>query len=325
MSRDRPRTILVVGVPRSGSTWVARTLAAGDGAIYLHEPDGHARSVAAVGAKFGLGQMPVVADTEALPPRLARLWSRVMSDASAAPRPSPAARVLTRAAARLSGQSRDKLVRPLPNLQPLSPLADLLVDGSCRGITEDATLIVAKTVHSCMSAGSLAAHLRPDAVVATERPLREVVASWLELDYWPLPPEEEDAIVPMLQTHGCTLAPPGRHTDAPRTHDVERIVWLVGAMSLLLRKSTHASGWNTLDHAAAAIDPIDHFRRLYEQLGLDFDSRVADFIRSSNSVGSTYSTNRVATGEVSKWRSRLSVDTADRVETAALAWDRYER
>ena len=36
----RMRSILVLGLPRRGTTWVGRALGATSGTVYVHEPDG---------------------------------------------------------------------------------------------------------------------------------------------------------------------------------------------------------------------------------------------------------------------------------------------
>src|SRR3954470_8181444 len=71
MATDR---ILVVGTPRSGTSWVGQALAAAQGAREVGEPDNEDNFPYAIKAKAGLGRFPVVPAGSRGPPASAALW-----------------------------------------------------------------------------------------------------------------------------------------------------------------------------------------------------------------------------------------------------------
>src|SRR5687767_8472583 len=59
--------VLVVGAPRSGTTWVAESLRHGAGCRYIQEPDNERHAPAALHAKRGLGRFPILGPADAAP------------------------------------------------------------------------------------------------------------------------------------------------------------------------------------------------------------------------------------------------------------------
>jgi hypothetical protein len=70
-TREPP--ILVVGIPRSGTTWLARTIASHPLVRYVHEPDNHHHAPFATKAKRGLGAFPDL-PVDARHRRFEELW-----------------------------------------------------------------------------------------------------------------------------------------------------------------------------------------------------------------------------------------------------------
>src|SRR3954447_17188165 len=78
-----PHRVLLVGLPRSGTTWTTATLKRTEGVVDIQEPDNHAHTPCAMRAKRGLGTFPYLeAGDEA--PAYERLWQLAFEGA---PRP----------------------------------------------------------------------------------------------------------------------------------------------------------------------------------------------------------------------------------------------
>jgi hypothetical protein len=74
--------VLVVGVPRSGTTWLAATLATTPGAVLMHEPDNPAFSADAEESRALYGGYPVLRPGERVP-EYEMLWDRGFGSAEA--------------------------------------------------------------------------------------------------------------------------------------------------------------------------------------------------------------------------------------------------
>lgn len=57
------KPVLVVGVPRSGSTWTARVLSQAPNAAYIHEPDNEFNNILGCYAKKDLSRFPYLKAT----------------------------------------------------------------------------------------------------------------------------------------------------------------------------------------------------------------------------------------------------------------------
>ena len=74
--------ILVIGPPRSGTTWVEQVLGRAAGARVVHEPDNETSNPFALRAKTSLGRFPVLAPGDPAPPAYFDLWSRAFEGVS---------------------------------------------------------------------------------------------------------------------------------------------------------------------------------------------------------------------------------------------------
>jgi hypothetical protein len=79
---ERGTTVLIAGVPRSGTTWIGECLSAASTTAYVHEPDNELARPSAARAKRGIGPYPVLAPGESAP-EFDRLWERLFDDRSA--------------------------------------------------------------------------------------------------------------------------------------------------------------------------------------------------------------------------------------------------
>ena len=208
--------VLVVGVPRSGTTWVAETLATAAAGRYLEEPDNHFRFAFAFRAKHRLGSReypypaeranaPGIDDYDALwrsafsREPAARAWHRRRRFANAVVDRADSRRV---SAALARSSIRD------PDLV----LADRIAvpERSAGGGP-----LVVKSVYAALAAEWIASRHDVRVVAVLRNPLN-VVSSWVALDW--LPPSGPDALSTLDPAMAEELAdryeapPPARST-----------------------------------------------------------------------------------------------------------------
>src|SRR5581483_1257337 len=108
-TRSQPGRILVIGPPRSGTTWVEQVLGRAAGARVVHEPDNETCSPFALRAKATLGRFPVLAAGDRAPLAYFELWSRAFEGvgraATARAQADEALAVLSAFPARLFGRA----------------------------------------------------------------------------------------------------------------------------------------------------------------------------------------------------------------------------
>ncbi|HEV7865351.1 MAG TPA: hypothetical protein VGR20_21825, partial [Acidimicrobiia bacterium] len=153
--------ILVIGPPRSGTTWIEQVLSRASGARVVHEPDNETCNPFALRAKTSLGRFPVLAPDATVPSAYFDLWSRAFEGASrgATARWLTAKALLRTAEADLEAafdqrhhrfSTRLRLVSALASLPPV-PLAERVGDPP----------VLVKSVHASLAAEWIVRRWRP--------------------------------------------------------------------------------------------------------------------------------------------------------------------
>ena len=300
--------ILVSGLPRSGTTWLARTIAEAPGAIYVHEPDTIEVDPLAWVARRDLGFFPTLS-----PGDRADDYRLLWEFAFAGGWPE---RVRWPQWIR-NGAAKRQL--------PFELRAALLRFGArriiARGpITEHQ---VVKSVFSVSTLEWLAEEFHPTVIVTWRHPLN-LVPSWQERG-WPV---HEYRIRPVVEARfgGTDVWP------LPTEGDVERFAWAACAESVLALETAASHGdWIVVGHEQHCLDPLRAFETLFQHAHLQWTDRVADALLGTNRDGSGYETNRMWRDEPQRWRTRLSPSERETVQstvarfehvspTAAAAW-----
>ena len=295
--------VLVVGLPRSGTSWVGNALGRAPGTAYVHEPDGD-HDPFAFRARRGSFITPVLAPGDSAP-EMERLWTGAFAGGR---RPTS---VRSRLAWRLYrkqdvSQRWDAWVegRVSPGLRLISALA------VPREAVPECEHVVAKSVRAEWNVEWIADRFAPAVVVVERHPLN-ALASWSELGFGKDP---------------RALAGLGRYSEArwgvrapaPDADLIRRqaYVYGVGAAALRDAVSRHPE-WVRVQHEALCRDPQTLTRRLLHDVGLEWGDATARYLAESDRDGSGYHTQRKAQDQPERWRSRLSDDQVDAI-TATL-------
>ena len=286
----RHRAVLIVGLPRSGTTWIANVLGASEGAVLVAEPDNEKLSAPAIWAKHGLGRFPVLmagADES----RYQRLWQWALSGAPSSPRLRLAQRIVRRA-------SDEDLEALVGSRTPLSLRLAGAVGAAPRG-TSASALVVAKSVHACLAVEWLATRFDVDILVVLRHPAN-VLASWLDLQL----PDRDRNLGALSAVQERYVQPWGVPLAGQRILD--RALWQLGLLTCALEQalSQHPE-WHVRTHEQLCSDPVAQFRGLAEDLGLTLGDAAIDVLRRSDKPGSAFSAERNAAGLADSWKHRL--------------------
>jgi hypothetical protein len=299
--------ILVIGGPRTGTTWVAEALSWGRGVVWINEPDNEWPDPFALRAKLPLGRFPILDEADPDPTDYLELWRR----ACAGFRQSGPLLAL---ADRLENwpKTRRDLWRALcdhanPRVAPwLRVLASLSRPPSKRS---ERDLAVVKSVHAALALEWVSARLRPRVLIVQRHPFN-TIASWLEFGWGGC----------YLDTHPKVrerfAGPWGFPELAADRSLLSAVTWEVALFASVLHTAAREHpDWLTVSHESLCIDPIGGFQRIYADLGLTWTEDAERFIRDSNRAGRGYETARIAAELPDRWKRRLTGDQIQEIRS----------
>jgi hypothetical protein len=298
--------ILVIGPPRSGTTWVEQVLGRSASARIVHEPDNETCNPFALRAKTSLGRFPVLGSGDTAPVAYHHLWSRAFEGIgrAATARWLTAKALLRTADADLDaafdqGRSRFsarlRLVSALATLPP-APLPD----------RPDDPPVLVKSVHASLAAEWIAERWRPRVVVVLRNPLN-VVASHVALGWGP-----SGLDYPFLHRGLARLpwVPAVQSASAP----LSRLAWQIGVFCGVLEAALQRNpGWLVVSHEDLCQDPAGGFKNLCAGLGLPWSEEAADFLAASDRPGKGLETRRVASEQPTNWTRHLTTAQVEEV------------
>lgn len=308
--------MLVVGLPRSGTTWVAEMLGSCDATALVHEPDNPTVAPFAL-RKRGLpgGYYTALApDDDA--PVYEKLWREAFRQP---PVPETAwSRVRRRGADRLLDHARRRgHPRASFTTQPhVAPSVRAAAAFALPSQPSPARHVVVKSVHAVRSVEWVSGRTGAG-VVLVFRDLRSVVSSWVEVFGIAAGAGSELEVAdPMrLRRRASDLGIPPPPQDA-----LERTTWLLAVLSREMQQAAaRHPEWAVVHHEDLLADPVSSLRALAGRLTLPWGPRSDDLVRASNRPGTGYSTQRVAAESRDAWRRRLTTEQERRVSAVVTA------
>ena len=289
------RPVLIVGVPRSGSTWVQRLLGKTPQARAVYEPDNESVHPAARVAKRSLSRFPVLGAGADAPRAYERIWARAMAGVRET---DDVVGRLAEAMYEDAPQRQLQLVDP-PGLRVRAATALTRLPRIARSSPDVRPLV--KTVHAAFAVDWIVDRWDPQVVVLLRDPLN-VLASMLELDMADRDRRLDDD--PLVWSR--ILEPLGVRPPSGRATPLARAAWQLGVLGtwLAARAARHPS-WVVVRHEDLCAAPVDRFRGLVAAAGLTWTPACERYLARSNGPGEGYELRRVAAEQPDRWRSRL--------------------
>lgn len=303
--------VLVTGLPRSGTTWIGRSLGRTEGAAYLHEPDQEKDHAFALRAKRSLGRFPLMSVDDKGHGEFESLWRAAFS-------PPPEKGRIESRTTRLRRRGAIRLLKSAPEaeleaaLHPVSPHLNMRL----RAVTAlalprhcSSTHVVVKSVHSALCVEWIVARVQAQVVVVFRHPLN-TISSWLSMT---MPDQDRGldgipGIIHLCESLGIAL--PARQVTA-----LTRAAWQWGLLTCALQDATERNPqWVAVHHDELCMDPRLHFEALSRKLGLEWGDSADAFLRDSERPGDRYATKRVAREQPRRWASRLTRGDVDEIK-----------
>jgi len=289
------RPLVVVGLPRSGTTWTTRVLGAGPDFHNLGEPDNEDFYPSAIHAKRRLGRYPVLDPGDSAPPYRA-LWDWILHGA-------PESARTTRARLILGPGSRDRIFDG--RLDAVGRLAGLLARNPDPHSSDIlfGRRVIAKSIHAQLALDWLASEFDIDVLVLVRHPA-SVLASWLEVN---LKDARNETLETRADVRARFLTPWG--VPDPGPDPIERMSWKIGLLSSALEDSiARHPDWVVRSHEAMCADPDVEFRRLFAELRIDWNPHAEEYLRDHDTPGVGFDVRRVAAEMPDSWQRRLDDD-----------------
>ncbi len=296
-SSGNHRPVLLIGAPRSGTTWTVRVLAKAANAALMNEPDNvHSDPHGKATTSLGFGPYRVL-DPGDQAPQYEALWRLAFSGYVPARR--GVAQPVARVALRVPAQVRDPL---------LSLGAGLLARA------QPARRVIVKSVlaHFCLE--WLAERFQPQVVVMQRDPMN-VVSSWLRLQVHGYDLHERPVVRQRF------LDPMGIEPPRAGFSQLELCAWWVGLLTEVLREQwLRHPEWTLVTHETVCGDATSEFRALYAKLGLEWTEETTRAISQGGYNSPTFRRTDWSASELTgadvtqaqpnRWRERLSADEA---------------
>ena len=306
--------VLVVGVPRSGTTWVGNVLARSAGATYLGEPDNHLRFAFPLRAKLRSGerQYPALApereDTRIGDLRL--LWENALSE-------EPRSGV-----AELRGRYANRLVELAGGMRVLRAFDDanrtspLLTAAVALARPErprvSAPSLVVKSVYAPLCVEWVQARHEVHVVAVIRHP-RNVVSSWVELGW--MNPAGPDPIVTAFDPQRAAELSSAYDAPIPESSRLARSTWLVAALTCALEDACRRNEkWARVVHEDLCVRPPESFPTLAAAAGLPWSKVGDELLEETNRPGSAYEPSRISSEMPDAWRRRLTQDQVAEID-----------
>lgn len=297
--------IVVLGLPRAGTTWVAGVIGRAAGATPLHEPDNAKLWPAAVPCTEALGRFPVLGPDD-LAPAYFRLWDTVLHGPTSAP--PNRERVVRRLWGKPSKADLEAVAQGRPPLRLLAAGRAALASRCLPSGAAPGECRVVKSVHAGLALEWFAKSFQTRVVVVVRHPAN-VLASWLELE---LPDRDRQPQLSAEARERYGLPP---DLPAPLPGPLGTTVWQLGLLlTALERAAANHPEWHVVDHDEFCTSPDASFQTLLTSLGLPWTEATESFLRQQNRPGRDFEPAREAATLPQSWRARLTRDQVDALQ-----------
>lgn len=294
MNTQKANPILVVGIPRSGTTWTGEVLGHALRSQPLHEPDNEKEYLHAMAAKRSLGRFPALQPGD-LAAGYYRFWREQIDRAGAPDAPWPRAQLWW---SRRSPGFREHVLTRIPGAVGLltSRVAAPPVSGS-------ESVAIIKSVHAVLALEWFAGCFPEVRIVVVLRHPAAVLNSWLQLRL----PDMDRGLYRRQDVQRIYMTPWG--LSPPPELRLHRAAWQVSLLTAAVADavSRHPE-WHVAVHEDLCGAPEREFAGLVEGLGTTWTSQAAQFLRASDQEGSGFETHRRTAEQPTRWRRELSTE-----------------
>jgi hypothetical protein len=280
-------TILILGLPRSGTTFIAEVLGWTTNTQLILEPDNEKTSFLARKFKNKISRFPTDHESEN-DLSYQKLWTLASSSSLS---PILSRGLLTKI---LLGKDVEISIAKKEQQPHKSNSKGTLVSFIFNLFPSNKTLVL-KSVHAVLNAEWLVSYLKPDKIIIPTRHPLAILASWRRMKM-PDSLRRADEAVCWAQKHFNFSAQfDFTHPDIQRSC---QFLWFEWSLSKLFGKENVIQ----VVHEEICVNIVSGFKKVYQHCGFDWTSSVEKKVLELNKPGQGYSTKRLASAEANKWK-----------------------
>ena len=301
------RPTLLVGLPRSGTTWCALALALAQDVLYANEPDDAYRWPEAFLAKVGLGDYPI----EPLARRSVRfqkLWQHAATNPERFA-PSTSRRgttilektnpALLRASIGRGRSTRTPRIRAKPTIAPLPT-----------GAVSQNVLLKAVTIAFCAEAVSDSIDAQ---TVVIRRDPRRVIASWSKMDSFTAESFHKNSWIRENVIEAHDMSVPTLSTET------QKLAWAIAVQDVALQAAAKRRDWLVVRHEDLYANPLSSYKTLVQSLGWVWTREIEAFLSKEEREGHEYEIDRTREQLDTAWKQALTTDQWQEVDLVLKA------
>lgn len=297
--RER-QVVLVLGVPRSGSTWLTEILGSAPDTDLVMEPDNEKTSILASCLKKNIPRFPKLSPQEPGPQELQMLWDCAFRS-DWAPLLSrgrlSSAVCLTRTASRENAIARKSIDTPADGVTGSSHKILRSLCASPRGPYKPLRII--KSVHAVLYPEWIVERYRPSSTLIIMRHPIAVLQSWRRLKM-----PDAYRLTRSLASGDAT----------PQEDTFVRMAEQLCVMYASLKTASERNpDWHMVWHETLCEDPEGQMHEVADKCGIGWDARMAKHVALINQAGEGYQPKRIASQEIGKWKREVTQQEIDAV------------
>lgn len=295
--------LLILGAPRSGTTWIEQILGATARAHVIHEPDNETCDPYALRAKRTLGRFPILGPGDVGPSDYVELWDCALTGRThrTTARWLVARAVLGTADGDLGAVFDRRASRVPARMRLVSALA------SPPAAPAQQPRVLVKSVHASLASEWITARWEPQVIVVLRDPLN-IVASHDALGW------RDSGIANHPHLPRILASVPGVPDLPSAASPLRRLAWQIGLFTAALGAAARRNpDWLVVRHEELCQNPPQRFRALCEALGLPWTQKAAALLAASNRSGEGLTTRRLAAEQPHRWRRQLTREQVEEV------------
>ncbi|MBL1231724.1 MAG: sulfotransferase domain-containing protein [Vicingaceae bacterium] len=297
-NKKKNKDIIIVGPPRSGTTWIGKVLSANEGVKYVHEPDNERVKFLGYYYKKGLHRFSYLKKDSTNEGYL-RIFTKALNkkylfNEGHYNHAFYRATSLTKEKIEnnLSGNGINDEKHPL-GIELIQPFFNLF-------LLSDNRKTILKSVHACLSVPYLVKNLEVDVLVVIRNPLA-VVSSYVRMKML----EANRHLYRHKRVWNDFIEP--RKEKFNKLHTpLEMYGFQVGLLHYALKKYSEELGLTVVRYEEFYPNPKEKFKEIYDDYGLLWNNTVEEYIDALNKKGSGYNTNRNIKEQFFEFKNHLT-------------------
>lgn len=312
MNLSQHKPIFIVGVPRSGTTWVSNIIGAADSVSLLTEPDNEKYSFTARLWKNSHYRFPSNYSPESTQ-SLIHFYSQIFKGHF--PKNRSLINHLLNHLTFIDKKSNETHIKDkemylrddIPHYEFYSNITKFLYFLSSSPFSFKNRLVI-KSVHAGLILPLLYAQFQPDMLLIFRHPAN-VIASCIELNI-------EDANRSIFTRPDMAKLLKQYEDKISQLNDpLSFMGFQVGLFYFLWEQHLENNqNWFQISHEELCIDSVEKFKSIYSNFNLEWHSKIGSLINKLNRPGVGFKTHRSVDGLIDKWKKKLNKDQIIKIQ-----------